>query len=43
MALPLIVYTDTTGATRTETVTTASMQIVREEELEAAGYTVVRG
>jgi hypothetical protein len=41
--LPIpIVYTDAKGTTRTETVITASMQIIREDELEAAGYTVIR-
>ncbi len=38
-----VVYTDATGATYSETVITASMQVIREEELEAAGYTIVRG
>lgn len=38
-----IVYTDSTGATRTETVITASMEIIRSEELESSGYTIIRG
>ena len=36
-----IVYTDSTGATRTEVCHTASNYIIRVEELESAGYTVI--
>jgi diaminopimelate epimerase len=38
-----IVYTDDRGVTYTESCTTSSMAIIREEELEAAGYTVIHG
>lgn len=43
MTLSTIVYTDSTGATRVETTPTESNRIIREEELEAAGYTIIRG
>lgn len=36
-----IVYEDSSGVTRTEYVVTASMAIIRAEELEAAGYKVI--
>ncbi len=39
----VIVYEDATGATHVEQCTTASMAIIREEELEAAGYKVIHG
>lgn len=37
-----IVYTDDRGTTYTETVITASIEIIRAEELERDGYTIVR-
>lgn len=43
MATITIVYEDQLGATHYETCTTASMAIIREEELEAAGYKVIHG
>lgn len=43
MAIATVVYEDSLGITHVETVTTASMALIREEELEAAGYKVIHG
>lgn len=39
----LLVYTDPSGETHHEYCNTASLLVIRSEELEAAGYTVVAG
>lgn len=42
MALNYVVYSDATGREYTETVTSPIALVIREDELEAAGYTVIR-
>ncbi len=41
MAIDYVVYTDASGREYTETVTSPIALTIREEELEAAGYTII--
>lgn len=42
MSVDYVVYSDASGKEYTETVTSPIALAIREEELEASGYTIIR-